>query len=129
MRLKSSHNLVLLLLLSHALVLIVVCLTALPLAIRLLLFLPIFTSLAYALARDALLLLPDSLQQISFAGDCLTVITRNGISYSAKVSRQTVVTPCFVCLSLEGSNRYSAIFSDALDKELFRELRVFLKFN
>lgn len=133
MAIKPSRNLALFLSLSHALVAIVVYLTALPLAARLAMLAPVLLSLSYYLSRDALLLLPGSWHEISFDCDSWSVITRNGSCLSGQAACDTTITPWCIVLRLRlKSHRLPvsrAIFSDALDRDAFRELRVRLKFS
>jgi len=126
---KPSKRLALLLLLFHAIVTIVVSATTIPLAARLAMLIPILLSLIYYLARDVLLLLPDSWREISFDHRTVSVLTRDGSSFSGQAANQTTVNPYFLCIGINGHRPYRTIFSDALDKDAFREFRVFLKYR
>lgn len=121
-----------LLLLFHAMVATVVYATMLPPAARLAMLMLILPSLFYYLARDALLFFPDSWREISFDQGRVSVVTRDGSSFSGQISSKTTVNPYFVVLRvrLDGHRLpvFRAIFPDALDKCAFRELRVHLKF-
>jgi hypothetical protein len=66
MAIKPSPCLAMLLLLFHAMVATVVYATMLPPAAKLAMLIPILPSLLYYLARDALLLFPDSWREVSF---------------------------------------------------------------
>ncbi|MFZ2525499.1 MAG: hypothetical protein WAW87_09310 [Candidatus Ferrigenium altingense] len=66
MAIKPSPRLAMLLLLFHAIVATVVSMTVMPLAARLAILMLILLSLIYYLARDVLLLFPDSWREIAF---------------------------------------------------------------
>lgn len=132
MAIKPSPRLALLLLLSHALVAIVVYATMMPPAARLALLMPILLSLFYYLARDVLLLFPDSWREISFDQNRVSVVTRDGTGFSGEIANGTAVSPYFAVLRvrLEGHRLpvFRTIFPDALVTDEFRELRVRLRF-
>jgi len=104
MAIKPSPRLALLLLLSHALAATVVYATMMPPAATLALLIPILLSLFYYLARDALLLFPDSWREISFDQERVSVVTRDGTGFSGEIANGTVVSPSFAVLRvrLEG---------------------------
>lgn len=133
MAIKPSPRLALLLLLSHAAAGIVVCLTTMPTPARLALLVAILLSLSYYLARDALLLLPDSWCKISLDQDSVSVTTRDGTAFFGEISGRTAVTPYFAVLSVRPEGRYlrvsRVIFPDAMGADEFRELRVRLRFS
>lgn len=133
MAIKPSPRLALLLLLSHAIGAIVVYLTAMPPEARLAIFLLILLSLFYYLARDALLLFPDSWREISLDQGGVSVVNRDGSGFSGRIAGNTTVSPHFAVLRirLEGHRLpvFRAIFPDALDAGEFRKLCVRLKFT
>ena len=132
MAIKPSPRLAVLLLLFHAMVATVVYATMLPPAARLAMLIPILLSLFYYLARDALLLFPDSWREVSFENHphpnllpeedgtiasspasgrglrrglgSVSVVTRDGSGFSGQISNKTAVSPYFVVLRvrLEG---------------------------
>lgn len=132
MAIKISPHLALLLLLSHTLVAAVVYAAMLPPAARLALLVPILLSLIYYLARDALLLFPDSWREISFDREQVSVVMRDGTGFSGEIANGTVVSPYFAVLRvrLEGHRLpvFRTIFPDALGTDAFRELCVRLRF-
>lgn len=132
MAIKPSPRLALFLLLSHALVAIVIYATVMPPAARLALLMPILLSLFYYLARDALLLFPDSWREISFDQGRVLVVTRDGSGFSGHVANGTAVSPYFAVLRvrLEGHRLpvFRTIFPDTLGTDEFRELCVRLRF-
>lgn len=133
MAIKPSPIFAVLLLFMHMTVAIVVYLTAIPLLSTLALFLLITLSLIYHLARDVLLLLPNSWCGITLVPGGLSVVTRDGSGIFGQLENNTAVSPYFVVLRvrLEGRRLVvtRVIFPDALDPGAFRELCVRLKFS
>lgn len=131
MPVKPSPRLALLLLLSHGIAAIVVYLTVMPPAARLALFLLTLWSLLYCLARDALLLSPDSWHEISLDQGGVSVATRNGSGFSGRMAGGTIVSPYFVVLRIRREGHRlpvsRTIFPDALEEGGFRGLCVHLK--
>ncbi len=129
---KPSMRLAVALLLLHVIAAIVVCVTVMPLPVKQVMLLIIFLSLSYCLARDVLLLLPDSWRYIAPDQNSVSVIARDGSSLLGQVANKTVVSPYFVVLRvrLEVHRRLVSrvIFPDALNADEFRELCVSLKF-
>ncbi|MDD5383915.1 MAG: hypothetical protein PHG89_03405 [Gallionella sp.] len=132
MAIKPSPRLAVLLLLFHAMVATVVYATVMPPAARLAILMLILLSLIYYLARDVLLLFPDSWREIAFDQGSVSVVTRDGSGLSGQVASNTTVSPYFAVLrvKLEGHRLpvFRTIFPDALDTGAFRELCVSLKF-
>jgi hypothetical protein len=130
--LKPSLRFAVSLLLLHMVVATVVYATAMPLPIKLVVLLLIALSLFYYLARDVLLLFPDSWREISLDQNGVSVIARDGSSFLGQVANQTVVSPYFVvlCVRLEGHRLLVSrvIFPDAMSTGAFREFCVHLKF-
>lgn len=133
MAIKPSLRLAILLMLSHALVASVVSATMMPTVARLALLVTILLSLLYYLARDALLLFPDSWRKISFGQCSVTVVTRDGSGFSGQFSCRSTVCPYFAVLHVRREGHrlpvLRAIFPDALEAGEFRELCVLLKFT
>lgn len=129
---KPSLRFAVSLLLLHMIVAAVVYATAMPLPVKLMMFLLISLSLFYYLARDALLLFPDSWHEISLDQNAVSVIARDGSGFLGQVANQTVVSPYFVvlCVRLEGHRLpvSRVIFADAMRTGAFREFCVHLKF-
>ena len=122
-----------LLLLFHAIVATVVSMTAMPPAARLAMLMLILLSLIYYLARDVLLLFPDSWREIAFDQGGVSVVTRDGSSLFGQVANNTTVSPYFAVLRVrvEGYRLpvFRTIFPDALGTGAFRELSVHLRFS
>jgi len=133
MAIKPSPIFAVLLLFMHTTVAIVVYLTAIPLLVTLALLVLITSSLIYHLARDVLLLLPNSWCEVTLVPGGLSVVTRDGSSFVGQLQNKTIVSPYFVMLRvrLEGRRLLvtRVIFPDALDAGAFRELCVQLKFS
>lgn len=132
MAINPSPRFAMLLSLFHAIVATAVYANAMPLAARLVISLLIFMSLLYYLARDALLLLPDSWCDIALSQDSVSVISRSGSELSGQVANKTIVSPHFVVLRIKSDNHLlpvsRVIFPDALGTDAFRDLCVRLKF-
>jgi hypothetical protein len=129
---KSSLRFAVLLLVLHMIAATVVYATAMPLPVKLVMLLLISLSLFYYLARDVLLLFPDSWREISLDQNGVSVIARDGSSFLGQVANKTVVSPYFVvlCVRLEGHRLLVSrvIFPDAMSTSAFREFCVHLKF-
>ncbi|MHB0925224.1 MAG: hypothetical protein ACYC1F_01810 [Gallionellaceae bacterium] len=110
----------------------VVSMTVMPPAARLAILMLILLSLIYYLARDVLLLFPDSWREIAFDQGGVSVVTRDGSSLFGQVANNTTVSPYFAVLRVrvEGYRLpvFRTIFPDALDAGAFRELSVRLRF-
>lgn len=129
---KSSLRFAVLLLVLHMIAATVVYATAMPLPVKLVMLLLISLSLFYYLARDVLLLFPDSWREISLDQNGVSVIAGDGSSFLGQVANKTVVSPYFVvlCVRLEGHRLLVSrvIFPDAMSTGAFREFCVHLKF-
>jgi hypothetical protein len=104
---------------------------AAPLPVSFGLWLAASVSLAYHLARDALLLSPASWCSLTVADGQATVVTRGGTELAGAVAGGSVATPFFVVLRFtpEGGRGSvaRAIFPDALENDAYRELCVRLR--
>jgi hypothetical protein len=133
MAIKPSPRFATLLLLFHALVALVVFLTGVSTAVKSVMFLLVLLSLSYYLARDVLLLLPDSWCDVSLGqeGDA-TVTMRCGHGFTGRIANNTAVSPHFIVLRVGVEGRWPApsrvIFPDAMSDGAFRELCVRLKY-
>jgi hypothetical protein len=129
---KFSLRFAVSLLLLHMIVATVVYATAMPLPVKLVMLLLISLSLFYHLARDVLLLLPDSWREISLYQNGVSVIARDGSSFLGQVANKTTVSSYFVvlCVRSEGHRLLVSrvIFPDAMSIDAFREFCVHLKF-
>ena len=89
--------------------------------------------LVYYLFRDAWLLLPSSHVAIQLQGNDIVLFTRGGDELQGQVLRDSVVTHVLTILNVLPQGKRTArsviIFPDTLDKELFRELRVHLRWD
>lgn len=99
--------------------------------VKLAMFLLISLSLFYHLARDVLLLLPNSWSEISLDQGNLAVITQDGSHFDGLVTGRSIVSPHFVVLCIRWNGRLTVsrvVFPDALGADEFRELCVRLRF-
>jgi hypothetical protein len=133
MAIKPSPIFAVFLLFMHTMVAIAVCLTAIPLPATLALLLLITLSLIYHLARDVLLILPNSWCKVTHVPGGLSVAVRDGTDFFGQLENMSIVSPYFVVLrvGLDGRRLLvtRVIFPDALDAGAFRELCVRLKFS
>lgn len=128
---NTSGAFVLSLLFMHSLAIISVCLTDLVVWARAGLVLSIILSLLCQLYRH--MASGEFWCVMSLDHHQLEVLTRGGESLCGELTRETVVTPLGVvlCVRLDGY-RFpvrQVIFFDAMQTELFRELRVHLRFS
>lgn len=131
MAIKPSRYFFMWLLLFHTITAVVVYVTDVQPMVRLALFLLISLSLFYHLARDVLLLLPDSWREFSLDRDGVAVATQDGSSLVGLVTGKSIVSPFFVVLSVKLKGRLTVsrvAFPDALGAGEFRELCVRLRF-
>ncbi len=130
---KPSRMFALLLLAVHLPVMISVCLTPLVFWARLCLSLLILLSLFHHLYRYVLLRARHSWRSFSLNQRQLVIGTRGGETLNGDVTHRTVVTAlCVVlCARLDGYKLpvCQVIFRDALPDDVFRELRVRLRFS
>lgn len=133
MAIKPSPIFAALLLFMHTTAAIVVYLTAIPLPATLALLLLITLSLIYHLARDVLLLLPNSWCEVTHVPGGLLVVARDGTGFIGQLENRTTVSPYFAVLRvrLEGRRQpvTRVVFPNALDQGAFRELCVQMKFS
>ena len=129
---KPSLRFAVSLLLLHMAAAAVVYATDIPWPVKLAMLMLIILSLAYYLARDALLLLGDSWREISIDQKDVSVVTRDGAGFLGQVANGSFVSPYFVVLCVKPEGRCllvsRVIFPDAISAGAFRELCVYLKF-
>lgn len=132
MAIKPSPHLALFLLLFHAIAATAVYATAMPQPAKLAIFALILLSLFYYLARDALLLFPGSWREVLLERDGISVIARDGSRLTGQGACKAVASPYFAVLHIrpEGHRRAISrvIFPDAVGKDAFRELSVYLRY-
>ncbi len=130
--LKPSKTFTSLLLLVHSLAIASVWLTQVALWWQLALFLLISLSLIRSVFRYALLRDDRSWLSFSLTQKHLLIHTQGGKELNGEILHRTVVTPhCVVlCVRLDGTKLPVSwvIFRDALQDDVFRELRVRLRF-
>jgi len=131
MAIKSSLIFAALLLFMHAAAAASVYLTSITLPVKLALFLLITFSLVYHLARDVLLLLPESWCGVTHVTGSLSIATRDGKGCIGQLENRIVVSPYFIVLRVRVEGRRlpvsRVIFPDAMEAGIFRKLCVQLK--
>lgn len=132
-RLYPSHICSALLFFAYALTILIVLMLPMVVLAKVALAALLACALFYSLRRDAWLLLPLSPVAIRIEGDQLTLITRGGSELQGDISGNSVVTPFITILHVLSQAHkgvcYVVIFPDSMDKERFRELRVWLKWG
>ena len=127
-----SLRFALLLLALHMMAAAVVFATALPWLAKLAMLILVISSLAYYLARDALLLFPGSWRDISLDRKNVSVVTNDGTVLTGHVAERTFVSPYFVVLCVMPEDRRMTfsrmIFPDAVSARAFREVCVHLRY-
>lgn len=90
-------------------------------------------SLLYYLKRDGWFLHPVSYIAMQLEGNQITVTCRDGMASSGQISADSVVTPLLTILNISSNSTKAmqsvVIFSDSMERERFRELRVLLKWG
>lgn len=131
MAIHPSPRFVFLLLFSHSLAAAVASSIVLSFPIKVVISLLVLVSLFWHLARDALLLLPNSWCELSLNQGELSIVRRDATVLVGKVSGGSVVCPYFVLLHIrQEGKRWSlsrVIFPDALERDVFRDLCVRLR--
>ena len=128
----SSLRFALSLLVLHMMAAAIVIVTAMLWQAKLVVLMLVILSLAYYLARDVLLQLPDSWRDISLDQKDVSVVTRGGTVLMGRVANQTFVSPYFVVLCVKPDGRRlpvsRVIFPDAISAAAFRELCIYLRY-
>lgn len=109
-------------------------LSGLPLWLALPAMPPLAGSLLYYLRRDCLRLAPSAIVSVSLYPDCRCEFqTKDGVLCEAALLGTSFVAPYLTVLNLkvEGRRlaRHVVIVPDALDSEMFRKLRILLKWR
>ncbi|HEX5362984.1 MAG TPA: protein YgfX [Gallionella sp.] len=131
MAIHPSPRFVFLLLFSHSLAAGAAYVTVMPSAFKIVIFPLLLLSVLYHLARDALVLLPDSWCGLSVKQGEVSVLRRDAGVMIGNVVDGTFVSPYFVLLRLRIEGRRwlvsRVIFPDALERDVFRDLCVRLR--
>jgi toxin CptA len=131
---QPSRYLVILLAAMHGMAAAIVLLLNLPWEWKSALLAAVLASMLYYLLRDALLRLPSSCIGL-FLGEQggITLLRRDGRQVPCRILPASVVTPRLTVLNIlaEGDcfKRTLVILPDSLKAELFRQLRVWLKWH
>lgn len=131
---KSSRILATLLILIHALSLLLIWIMLISFWLKLFISPVLLVSVVFYLRRDALLTLQDSSIALQIHSDCQCEIQNYlGEWVDATLLGTSFVSPYLTVLnfSMEGKFRvkHIAILPDAVNSELFRQLRVLLKWK
>ena len=130
---KPSHYLATILIIAHSAALAALLPLIFPIWSKTALALLILFSLIYHLRRDAWLSAPSSGIALKLEGDQVVLSTHGGEQLVGQVLRDSLVTPFIAVLNVlpQGARfaRSVIILPDSLDKESFRQLRVWLKWG
>jgi toxin CptA len=90
-------------------------------------------SAVYYLRHDAYLSMQSSTVCLQMGDGQVTITRRNGRNWSGLVLHDSFITPLIVILNVLPEGKYFShsviILPDSLDKELFRQLRVLMKWS
>jgi toxin CptA len=128
-----SRYLTVLLIVVHGTTMVALQLVKLTWALDIALLAALLTNLLYLLLRDAWLLLPVSCVGLVVKNDSVILIRRDGAPSTCRILHGSVVTPYLAVLNAmpEGAffKRAIIILPDSLNAELFRKLRVWLRWR
>ena len=131
--LRPSLQLAVILVLAHALGVWAVLAISIPFWAQFALVICVIFSLAYYLARDALLYLPSSCVAFGVDGGLCVLTSKNGRQTTGQISLNSVVHPSLIVLIViapaTGMTRNLIIFPDTANQEMLRKLRVQLRWQ
>jgi toxin CptA len=132
--LKPSYQLSAWLSLSHLAAALCVLMVPMPLWLRTVLALALLSNLIYALGDQAWRRWPSSIVGLQFERDGLVIVqSRNGTVVEARVLGSSFVAPYLTIVFLKRERRWLSsavvILPDAIEPDLFRQLRVWLKWG
>lgn len=129
----ASRYLTVLLVAAHGAFILVLPLLTLPLWAKLGLASVLLVSLGYYLRRDAWLSAPDSCIGLVLEHDAAILLLRDGSQLRGRIEPDSLVMPLLTVLRLRLSERRSTrsvtILPDGMERESFRQLRVWLKWG
>ena len=130
---KPSPRFAVILLLLHMAAAAAVHTTDMPWMAKLAMFALILLSLSYYLARDVLLLIRHSWQDVSLDQRQVSVVRRDGSVFEGRIMDKSFVSPYFVVLCIKPEGHYlpvsRVIFPDGTIAGAFREMRVHLRYT
>jgi toxin CptA len=131
--LLPSRYLAVLLIALHGITMVALQLVELTWALDIALLAALLANLLYLLLRDAWLLLPASCVGLVVKNESVTLIRRDRVPLPCRLLHDSVVTPYLAVLNAmpEGAyfKRAIIILPDSLNAELFRKLRVWLRWR
>jgi toxin CptA len=131
--LRPSRYFLLFVVLAHALAALAALFAPMLKNVLLLLFSVLAVSMVYYVLRDAELKLKSSWVALRMEAGRAVLVNRAGEEVVGELLRSSVVMPHLVALNVEvvGQRRtcHVVLFSDSMDAESFRQLRVALKWN
>lgn len=128
-----SRQLAVCIFLGHGVAFGALVLVPIPKVALILLLIVLSLSSIYYVLRDAQLSLPGACIALRLEGEQVVLFNRNGDELTGRLLRSSVITPYMVILNIVLENhrwRQNVILlSDSMDAELFRQLRVTLKWG
>jgi len=129
--LRPSRHLATVLTALHALAMFSVWVVPLPLWSRAVLLFVLLLSWGYFLCRDVYQLLPDSWVALRQEGQQMVVLTHSGEAVLGAIHPSSLASPLLIVLRILPQDRHwprnVVLFSDSLEQETLRHLRVSLK--
>ena len=128
-----SRQLELCILFGHSVAVITLFFVPIPEIAFCLLLVILLWSAAYFVLRDARLILPNSNVAISLEGSRIVLFNRNGEELVGTLLPSSLIMPQIVILNIALPNclcrQNVVLMPDSMDAELFRQLRVILKWG
>lgn len=133
MKLSPSRAFSALLIFIHVLTAIVVLLLPMIVPVKVTLLVTLLLALRYSLRRYAWLLLPGSFVGVRIEGERISLFRRDAAEVTGTILSDSLITPLVVVINMlpDANSGISSIviFSDGLEKEQFRQLRVLLRWG
>lgn len=130
---QPSSTLAIILVVAHSAALLSLLALPLPSWAMAALFLILLFSLLHYLRHDAWLSAPSSGVNLVLEEEDVVLTTRSGDQFTGHLSHDSLITPLLTVLNVLPQGAYLArsiiILPDSLDKESFRQLRVWLKWG
>ena len=128
-----SRQLVLCILLGHGIAVGSLVFLPMPKAALVLLLIVLTLSAIYYVLRDAQLILSGACVALRLEDDRVVLVNRNGDQLRGQLLPSSVITPYILILNIALENRRGrknvVLMSDSMDAEVFRQLRVTLKWD
>lgn len=122
-----------LLILIHLLTVVTVLLLPMIVLVKVVLVVTLLLALLYSLRRYAWLSLPRSYIGMRLGDEGISLLRRDGREVTGTILNDSLITPLLVVINMLPDSNASVssvvVFSDGVDKEQFRQLRVLLRWG